>query len=132
MPPERKTWTDETVEQVIGNLLRGGVLLSALIVLTGGILYLYKYGSKPADYHEFHPVDPTFCSPIGIARAATTLSSRAIIQLGLLVLIATPVARVIFSVFAFARERDWAYVGITLVVLVILLYSLFNAHLGGA
>jgi uncharacterized membrane protein len=132
MPPERKTWTDETVEQVVGNLLRGGVLLAALIVLTGGILYLYRYGGKPADYHEFHGVEPQFCSPIGIAQAAMSRSSRAIIQLGLLVLIATPVARVIFSVFAFARERDWAYVGITLVVLVILLYSVFSAHLGGA
>ena len=132
MPPDENTWTDETVEQVIGNLLRAGVLVAALIVLAGGILYLYKYGGEPADYHEFHGVDPRFCSPIGIARAATTGSRRAIIQLGLLVLIATPVARVLFSVFAFARERDWAYVCITLVVLVILLYSLFSAHLGGA
>ena len=132
MPPDRKTWTDETVEQVIGNLLRVGVLVAALIVLAGGILYLYKYGGEPVNYREFHGVDAKFCSPIGIAQAATTRSSRAIIQLGLLVLIATPVIRVIFSVFAFARERDWAYVGITLVVLVILLYSLFSAHLGGA
>ena len=45
---------------------------------------------------------------------------RALIQLGLLLLIATPVARVAFSVFAFERQRDWTYVGITLFVLAVL------------
>jgi uncharacterized membrane protein len=60
----------------------------------------------------------------GILRYAFGLSGRGIIQLGLLVLIATPVARVAFSVFAFLREGDRLYVGVTLVVLALLLYSL--------
>jgi uncharacterized membrane protein len=54
--------------------------------------------------------------------------AAAVIQLGLLLLVATPVARVIFSVFAFAWERDWLYVLLTLIVLAVLLYSLFAAH----
>jgi uncharacterized membrane protein len=39
-------------------------------------------------------------------------------------LIATPIARVMFSVYAFARQRDWLYVCFTLVVLALLVYSL--------
>jgi uncharacterized membrane protein len=57
------------------------------------------------------------------------LNSRGLIMLGLLLLIATPVARVIFSAFAFARERDFTYVCITLIVLGVLLYSLFSGYL---
>jgi uncharacterized membrane protein len=62
-----------------------------------------------------------------ILHGALGMSGRAIIQLGLLLLIATPVARVLFSAIAFAIEHDYMYVFITLVVLAILLYSLFGA-----
>ena len=61
---------------------------------------------------------------------ALALHARAIIQLGLLLLIATPVARVVFSVYAFARQRDWVYVVVTLIVLGVLLYSLLSGYLG--
>jgi uncharacterized membrane protein len=60
--------------------------------------------------------------------SALRFSSRGVIQLGLLLLVATPVARVIFSVFAFARQRDFTYVVITLIVLGVLLFSLFAEH----
>ncbi|HXU49289.1 MAG TPA: DUF1634 domain-containing protein, partial [Candidatus Binatia bacterium] len=59
-------------------------------------------------------------------RDATKLTGRGLIQLGLLLLIATPVARVIFSVFAFLYERDWKYVFFTLIVLGLLIFSLFG------
>lgn len=52
---------------------------------------------------------------------------RAGIQFGLLLLIATPVARVVFSIFAFAAQRDWIYVGVSMIVLSILAYSLSGA-----
>ena len=52
---------------------------------------------------------------------------QAIIQFGLLLLIATPVARVAFAAIGFAMERDYLYVVITLIVLVVLLYSLFGS-----
>jgi uncharacterized membrane protein len=64
----------------------------------------------------------------GIVRDALTLRGRGIIQLGLLLLIATPVARVAFSVAAFAFQRDRLYVVVTLVVLAILLYSLTSGQ----
>jgi uncharacterized membrane protein len=62
-----------------------------------------------------------------IVHGALGMNGRAIMQFGLLLLIATPVARVLFSAIAFAFEHDYMYVFITLVVLGILLYSLFGA-----
>jgi uncharacterized membrane protein len=53
---------------------------------------------------------------------------RGIIQLGLLFLIATPVARVVFSIFAFSVQRDRLYVVVTLTVLAILMFSLTGAQ----
>ena len=122
-----RRWTDEAVETVIGNLLRAGVLLSAGVVLSGGILYLWNNGRATVDLATFRG-EPRELRQLGaIVSGAFELDSRAIIQVGLLLLIATPVARVAFSIWAFAAERDWTYVVITTIVLVVLLYSLFGA-----
>jgi uncharacterized membrane protein len=121
---------DIRVEQHLGNLLRAGVLLAAVVVLAGGTVYLVHHGREPRpDLSAFHGEPAELSSPSGIIQAAFSLRGRAIIQLGLLLLIATPVARVFFSVFAFARERDYLYVLLTLIVLGVLLYSLFFARL---
>jgi len=118
------TWTDFRLEQIIGNLLRAGVGLSAVVVLAGGIAFLVHYGGGHPDYHTFHSEPSTLRSVGAIARDAAQLSSRGIIQFGLLLLILTPIARVVFSAFAFAMEGDRLYVVITLVVLAVLVYSL--------
>lgn len=117
-------WTDQKTENVIGNLLRAGVALAAVVVLAGGVLYLIRHGGSPADYRVFHGEPTDLRQVSGIVHDAFALSSRGIIQLGLLLLIATPIARVAFAVFAFAAERDWMYVGFTLIVLAVLMYSL--------
>jgi uncharacterized membrane protein len=116
--------TDRQVEQSIGFLLRAGVLLAATVVLAGGILYLAKRGSMHADYHVFHGEPTDLRTPRLVIRHAFSGTPEAVIELGLLLLILTPVARVVFSVIAFARERDYLYVAMTLIVLAILLYSL--------
>jgi uncharacterized membrane protein len=127
--PRATGWSDERVDLVIGNLLRFGVLASALVVLADGLLLLVREGRRPApDLHEFLPERPELRSPIGVLRESTGLHSRAVIMLGLLLLIATPVARVLFSVVAFARQRDYLYVAFTLLVLAVLLYSLFSGY----
>jgi len=128
VPSHRQKWKDQDVEQIVGNLLRAGVLLSAFIVGLGGAFYLYRHGKEEADYGDFQLQPVEFRTPLGIIRSAGELSGRALIQLGLLVLIATPVARVAFSVYAFIRERDSSYVVITLIVLAVLLFSLFGGH----
>ena len=119
-------WTDRRVEDIIGNLLRAGVLLSAFVVLSGGVVFLLRHGQSSTDYRTFHGEPSELRRIGGIARGALEFSGRGLIQLGLLLLIATPVARVAFSIFGFAEERDWIYVGFTAIVLVILLYSLIG------
>lgn len=119
---------DKRAEETIGVLLRTGVLLAATIVLAGGILYMVRSGDAHVDYRVFRGEPGSLGHVAGIFREARALVPPAVIQFGLLVLIATPVARVIFSVWAFVRERDWMYVGITLVVLALLLYSLLLPH----
>jgi uncharacterized membrane protein len=128
MSHAKSAWTDTQVEQVVGNLLRAGVLAGAVVVAIGGLSYLVEYGAAPADHHTFVGEPEDLLSPSGILAAALALRSRGVIQLGLLLLIATPVARVIFSVFAFARQRDFTYVIVTLIVLGVLLYSLFVGY----
>jgi uncharacterized membrane protein len=125
--PIQQEWTDQKIENIVGNLLRAGVLLSAVVVLCGGVLYLIQYGHAPADYRVFRG-EPTDLKRVsGILGASFALDSRGIIQLGLLLLIATPVARVAFSIFGFAEEKDRMYVAFTVIVLLILLYSLIGS-----
>ena len=125
----RCEWTDQKVEQTIGNLLRGGVILAAIEVGIGGVLYLFRYGSAFPDYRVFRGEPMELRSVSGIIWASLSLHSRELIQLGLLFLMATPVARVVFSLFAFARQGDRMYVVVTSIVLVLLIYSLFGQSL---
>jgi len=118
-------WNDLRIEIIIGTLLRTGVLIAAAVVLLGGVLYLVRHGHEMPQYATFRGEPESLKSPRDIAHGVLGMSARAIIQLGLLLLIATPVARVAFSAIAFAIERDYMYVVVTLMVLAILTYSLF-------
>ena len=117
-------WTDRDVEGIIGNLLRAGVLLAAVVVLAGGLVYISHHGLERADYRVFHGEPQDLKELRGIFAGALKFQGRGIIQLGLLLLIATPIARVAFSIVGFAVERDRMYVGFTVLVLAILMYSL--------
>ncbi|MBV8882719.1 MAG: DUF1634 domain-containing protein [Chroococcidiopsidaceae cyanobacterium CP_BM_RX_35] len=120
-------WTDEQVEQIVGNLLRGGVILAAGVVAIGGVLYLIHYGMASPNYHIFREERSSLRQLPGIVADAASLRRRGLIQLGLVLLIATPIVRVAFSAFAFAKQHDYTYVVITLIVLVVLMYSLLGA-----
>jgi uncharacterized membrane protein len=119
--------TDQQFENMIGNLLRIGVSLSAFVVALGGVVYLARHGHSPADYHVFRGEPSEFRSLPGIVHSAFTFHGRGIIQLGLLLLIATPVARVAFAIWGFAAEHDRLYMVFTGIVLVVLLYSLLGS-----
>lgn len=122
---QRNVWGDQRVEGIIANLLRAGVIIAASVVLLGGIIYLIRHGKQAPNYRVFIG-EPAYLRGVsGIIAETRALSGRGIIQLGLLLLVATPVARVIFSVAAFALQRDWGYVVITLTILTILSCSLF-------
>lgn len=122
----RPGWSDERVDTVIGNLLRWGVSVSALIVLLGAARLLAQDGLRRSEDRSVF--EPKPASPSSIVRQAVALDSRGLLMLGLLVLIATPVARVIFSIAVFALQRDWMYVCFTLLVLTVLLYSLLSGY----
>lgn len=125
--PSQKDWTDQGIENVMGNLLRGGVLLAAFVVSVGAIIYLLRHGHAPVDYRLFRGEPADLRTVRGIVRDCFTLRGRGIIQFGLLLLVATPVARVGFSIFAFAKEHDRTYVVLTLIVFSVLLYSLIGS-----
>jgi uncharacterized membrane protein len=115
---------DKSVEIFLGKLLRWGVLLAALVVFVGGVWFLAKAYDMPHNYRTFRGEPAELRSVPQIAHQAMQLSPLGLIQFGLLLLIATPVARVLFSVLGFALERDWMYVVITLLVLALLVFTL--------
>ena len=117
-------WTEHDVEIRLGRLLQAGVAIAAAVVLAGGVVYLIHNGGSRPHYSTFAGEPAELRSVGGILGDAAALRGRGIIQLGLLILIATPVARVAFSLYAFLRDRDRAYVLITSVVLILLVLSL--------
>ena len=116
----------EKMGAIIGNLLRTGVTLAAALVLIGGLTYLFRHGAERPGYAVFHGEPADLRTLTGILHDVRSLRGRGIIQLGLLVLIATPVARVAFLAFAFARQRDMLYTAVALIVLALLAFSLFG------
>jgi uncharacterized membrane protein len=124
---QSQAWGDKRFEVMMGRLLRFGVIFAAAWVLAGGIHYLVQFGGATPDYKVFRGEPGGLRHPREIFHEAIHLDARGLIQLGLLLLIATPVARVAFSVIGFALEKDRMYVVITLIVLALLIYSLSSS-----
>lgn len=120
----RKPWNDRDAEQIIGRLLRNGVILSAAVTLLGAVFFMVMHGAEEPHYRIFVGERTDLKSIHGVIEDLFKGSPRGIIQFGILLLIATPVARVAFSVYAFMREGDRTYVCVTLLVLAFLLLSL--------
>jgi uncharacterized membrane protein len=124
MPPRMN---DRRLETIIGRLLQVGVLVAAATVLAGGVLYLVQNHSAQVDYRSFAPGGPDLRTFSGIVLSAAHFQSLGLIQFGLLLLVATPVARVALAVVGFALERDRLYTVVSLIVLLILTFSLIHA-----
>jgi uncharacterized membrane protein len=122
MPSE----ADLKMEVNISRMLRAGVSAAALVVLAGCILYLSQAHGIEADYRHFHGVPAPADRVAPIFEGIRHLDSRSIIQLGILLLIATPILRVAYCVFGFAAQRDKLYVLVSTIVLLVLLYSFFR------
>jgi uncharacterized membrane protein len=120
-------WVDRDIEQFIGELLRYGVVISSIIVLLGGVMYLHLHGSAGIPpYHVFIGEPKAFTTFSGIFKGTGALSAPEFIQFGVLVLIATPVLRIAFSLVAFLVEKDKLYVVITFIVLCVMMVSIFG------
>jgi uncharacterized membrane protein len=115
--------TDRRMDEIIAKLLRAGVLLAAALVLAGGAAYVASGGRGVPDYRHFHP------EMRGLRAFGSLPWPEGLIGIGLLALIATPVARVAFCLAAFTMERDRMYLGFTAAVLAVLLYSICTALL---
>jgi uncharacterized membrane protein len=120
--------SDERMEEFLGNVLRIGVIIAGAVVLAGGLVYLAKYGSVAPNYRFFRGEPEDLRTVTGIVQDALLLRGRGLIQFGLLLLIATPIARVMFALLGFARQRDLIYVIVALIVLAVLAYSLAGGH----
>ncbi|HEX4543822.1 MAG TPA: DUF1634 domain-containing protein [Candidatus Acidoferrum sp.] len=125
MTIERES-AEKRMDEIMGRLLRTGVILAAMFVLTGGIVYVVRHPEPVTDYRVFQGEPEELRTVPGIIHEALALHGRGLIQFGLLILIATPIARVAFSVVAFLYQRDWIYVAVTVVVLGLLVYSLLG------
>lgn len=114
------------MEIIISNILRFGVLLSFVVVTIGSVLLLAQPGTvvRPSGVPNAH--DPGL-----VIGQAIQLQPKAIIELGLMILIATPVFRVGVAVIAFLMESDYIYSLISLFVFVVLTASFFLGHAGG-
>src|SRR5262245_785893 len=121
---DRVTLSDHDVEQLIGRLLQIGVATAAIVTIVGGILLLIQHGAATPTYSVFHGQPDYLTSLGGIARGVREFRSESIVQLGIVLLIATPVARVAFTLVAFILQRDRVYVVVTTIVLALLAYGL--------
>ena len=101
------------IERSIGYILRIGVIVSAVIILIGMLLLFFQPTNDQV------PTDLWL-----IFQGVLKLNGEAFIMLGLFCLILTPVLRVVVSIVAFAKEKDYLYVIITLIVLVIMIIGM--------
>ena len=129
MATNTKRWNDGQMRDIMGTLLRVGVIAAAFLVTVGGILFFIQHPNEIFDYTTFRGEPDRFRKVHLIVSEAFNFRGRDVIQLGLLVLISTPVFRVIFSLIGFLIEKDRIYVVITTIVLIILSVSLFSNYL---
>ncbi len=118
--------SDQRLENAIGIILRAGIFAATLFVLAGGIGFLVRHAGNQPAFSAFHGEPEPLKSASAIISGIRSHGSTGWIQFGLILLIATPVIRVFFSVLGFALQRDYVYVAITVVVALALLYSLLG------
>ena len=122
-----ETERERQLEMAMGRMLQIGVTIAALVVFIGGVIYLAQNGGSPRDYQRFHAATPATTTIAGIVAAASRLDPRGIMDFGILLLVATPVCRVLFGVIGFAWLRDKLYTAVSLIVLCVLAFSfVFN------
>ncbi len=119
---------DRRMEVIMGRLLQVGVMLASFVMLAGGLLYLRAHHAGIPDYRVFKSEPQALRHVSGVASGVVNGDPAAIIQLAVLLLIATPVARVAFALIAFGIERDKLYVAVSALVLAVLLFGFFRSQ----
>ncbi|MGA9584290.1 MAG: DUF1634 domain-containing protein [Terracidiphilus sp.] len=127
--PERVDhFDDRKMETIMGRLLQVGVLLASFVMLVGGALYVKAHHDGKPDYRVFKSEPRALRHVGGVMSGVVTGDPAAIIELAVLLLIATPVARVVFALIAFGIERDKLYIAVSALVLAVLLFGFFRSQ----
>jgi uncharacterized membrane protein len=121
--PEHEHFDDRRMEVIMGRLLQVGVLLASFVMIAGGLLYMHAHSGETPNYRVFSSEPQRLRHFSGVFEGIQTGDPAALIQLAVLLLIATPVARVAFALIAFLIERDKLFVVISSIVLAVLLYG---------
>ncbi len=121
---QTKNINDRDIQSLVGNLLRAGVYISMAIVILGGIIYLFDHSGEKINYATFDFNKVSLKTVEAIFSEVLTFKGAAVVQFGLLMLIFTPIARVLMAVISFFLEKDYLYVLIGLIVLAIIMISL--------
>ncbi len=114
--------SEERLERLMGVVLASGVTISAALVAFGFAASFMVGWSGSLVGATPVPTDPTDFADL--AQRLLVLQPLALVQAGLVVLIATPVLRVAVTLLGFWRQRDVLYVVLTFAVLALLLISL--------
>ncbi|KQT18517.1 hypothetical protein ASG31_07310 [Chryseobacterium sp. Leaf404] len=124
----RKNFTDVDLNRSVGNLLRVGVILSVITSVIGFIKLFMEGFKMPRKYKL---LDMGTSSEKVWSHFWETLckgEGMAIIQLGILMLIFTPLMRIIFALIGYLKEKDYTYVIISSIVLAIMAVSFFAGY----
>ncbi len=121
---------DRDIQVILGTLLRIGVIVSMAVVLIGGVLFLISESGTTVNYKVFTPEIAALSKPIQIIKMVPSLNGKIIIQFGILLLIFTPISRIVFSIITFLLEKDYMYVLIGFIVLCIIMISLNGGFAG--
>jgi uncharacterized membrane protein len=113
------------MEKLIGVALLVGVLLSTVIVSSGGVVYVWRHSSAKVHYRVFRGEPSDLRNLAGIEEDMRAFSGRGIIQVGLMLLVGVQVVRVLLTGVFFLTSRDWVYVVLSTIVLALLTYGLF-------
>ncbi|MBK0040311.1 DUF1634 domain-containing protein [Leuconostoc pseudomesenteroides] len=111
--------TEKDLERQIGIVLRIGVIIAVVVMILGFACYLIN-SAKTGYFHNRYPRQLA-----QIVSGSLHFQAGAIMMLGLFLLILTPVLRIIASIYAFTKVKDWRYVCITVAVFIILLVAMF-------
>jgi|SRR6185503_6818251 len=125
-----KIFKDRDMQQLLGHVLRTGTMVSITVVFIGGAFFIYRHGQSIPDYHKWNGIPNFIRTASGIFHGIGALKGQAMIQLGIVLLIATPILRIVFSTIGFVLEKDYMYIGISLLVLGIIFFSMLSGHAG--
>jgi uncharacterized membrane protein len=122
---QHEKFGEKDFQTIIGNLLRYGVWISLSVAFIGGIVYLMHHGSEIEDYSVFKENDRNIFEVIStVVNGVIDGRGEYLIFFGLILLFLTPVFRVLLSLFSFMLEKDYLYVVITLIVILIIITSI--------